>query len=221
MSLLRDLADNNRADSKASQFRRKRSEFFRKLLDKLPRPIRLLDVGGTEEFWEQTGFKEADHLQITILNLEARPKRRYPHVVGDARDMSYFADNEFDVVFSNSVIEHVGTWDDQLSMAHEIRRVGKRYYVQTPNRFFPLEPHFLFPLFQFFPHSLRTSLHLHFTLGWMERAASREEARRAVESIRLLSTAELRRLFPKAEIYSEKLLGLTKSITAHSGLSAS
>lgn len=214
MPLIRDLADNNRADSKASQFRRKRSEFFRGLLTNLPRPIRMLDVGGTEEYWVQMGFGDEKDLDITLLNLEPRPHGRYRQVIGDARDMRYFTDNEFDVVFSNSVIEHVGTWADQLNMANEVRRVAKRYFVQTPNRYFPIEPHFLFPLFQFFPTFLRTSLHSNFTLGWMERARSRGDAKKAVESIVLLSTAQMKRLFPEAEVYSEKFLGLTKSITA-------
>jgi SAM-dependent methyltransferase len=220
VSRIRDLADNNRADSKASQFRRKRSEFFRGLLTNVPRPVRLLDVGGTQEYWEQMGFGNDSDLEITLLNLEPRPIGKYRQVIGDARDMSQFVDREFDVVFSNSVIEHVGAWTDQLSMANEVRRVGKRYYVQTPNRYFPIEPHFLFPLFQFFPVFLRVSLHCNFTLGWMRRASSREEATKAVESIRLLSTAQMKRLFPEAEIYSEEFLGLTKSITAYGGFHA-
>lgn len=215
--LIRDLADNNRADSKASQFRRKRSEFFRGLLTSLPPPIRLLDVGGTEEYWDQMGFGNDSDLEITLLNLEPRPAGKYRHVIGDARDMSYFADDQFDIAFSNSVIEHVGEWADQLNMANEVQRVARRYYVQTPNRYFPIEPHFLFPLFQFFPQSLRVSLHSNFTLGWMERARSPQEATKAVESICLLSTAQMRRLFPEAQIYSERFLGLTKSVTAYGG----
>lgn len=220
MPLIRDLADNNRPDSKASRFRRTRAQFFRGLLTNLPRPIRLLDVGGTEEYWTQMGFGQDDGLEITLLNLEPRPAGKYRQVIGDARDMSCFADHEFDVVFSNSVVEHVGTWADQLNMAREIRRVAKRYYVQTPNRYFPIEPHFLFPLFQFFPSFLRVGLHSNFTLGWMERARSRAEARKNVESIRLLSTAQMKRLFPDADVYSEKFFGLTKSITAYGGWNA-
>jgi SAM-dependent methyltransferase len=220
MPLVRDLADNNRPNSKASQFRRKRSRFFRRLLANLPRPIRLLDVGGTEQFWTQTGFSADDDLEITLLNLEPRQAGHCRQVIGDARDMSYFADQRFDVVFSNSVIEHVGTWTDQLNMAREIHRVGKRYYVQTPNRYFPIEPHFLFPLFQFLPGFVRASLHASFTLGWMDRAPSRGEARKAVESIRLLSTDQMKRLFPEAAIYSEQYFGLTKSITAYGGWDA-
>lgn len=57
--------------------------------------------------------------------------------------MKQFQDNEFDAVFSNSVIEHVGDYEAQRQMANEIMRVGKRYFVQTPNFYFPIEPHIL------------------------------------------------------------------------------
>ena len=74
--------------------------------------------------------------------------------VGDAVDMPGISDGAFDVVFSNSVIEHVETYENQRRMAAEIRRVGRRYFVQTPNRHFPLEPHFLVPGFQLLPYPL-------------------------------------------------------------------
>ena len=78
------------------------------------------------------------------------------------------------------------------------------YYVQTPNRWFPIEPHYQFPFFQFFPERLQRWLNSRFTLGWREKG-SWEEAN-------LLSAGDLRRLFPDGEIHREKLLGLTKSL---------
>jgi ubiquinone/menaquinone biosynthesis C-methylase UbiE len=137
--------------------------------------------------------------------------------VGDARDLSQFADHEFDVVFSNSVIEHVGSVGDQQKMANEIRRVGRFYFVQTPNRGFPLEPHFMFPFFQFLPVSCRAKLLQKFNLGWIARVPEFQNAKLVVQSIRLLTRRDLEQLFPEAEIFEERFLGLTKSFVAYSG----
>ena len=100
------------------------------------------------------------------------------------------------------MIEHVGGYTDQQRMAGEIRRVGRRYFVQTPNRYFPIEPHFLFPGFQFLPESARRRL---WRLGM---------PRTPYEAIELLDAAELRELFPDAVILRERAAGLTKSLIA-------
>ena len=128
--------------------------------------------------------------------------------------MSEIADLEFDVVFSNSVIEHLFTWDNQMLMAHEIRRVGKRYFVQTPNKHFLLEPHFYVPGFQYLPVDVRAGLARRFALGYHERARTEEEAMQMVREIRRLSASELKTLFPEARILRERLGGYTKSLIA-------
>jgi hypothetical protein len=133
--------------------------------------------------------------------------------------MGQFRAGEFDVVFSNSVIEHLGTLNEQRWMADEIRRVGKRYFVQTPNRYFPLEPHFLVPFFQFLPLRMRVQLVRRFDLGWygMGGIPDPEHAEAVVRSIRLLSAGELLRLFPDGRLYRERLFGLTKSLIVYGG----
>src|SRR5690348_3896480 len=147
------------------------------------------------------GFRGDQGLEITMLNLTSSWTRPgFRSVVGDARDMHQFGDGEFDVVFSNSVIEHVGQPDAQWQMASEIKRVGKRYFVQTPNRNFLLEPHFFFPGFQFLPLAARIWLLRHFSLGWYQKIPDYAAARREVEAIRLLSRRELRRLFPEGTL---------------------
>ncbi len=108
-----------------------------------------------------------------------------------------FPDGAFDVVFSNSVVEHVPR-ENWLTFAREIRRVGDRYFVQTPNKWFPLEPHYMLPLVQFLPRRLRHRLDECFAGG----------------KIDLLDERTLRRLFPDAEIRRERMLGLTKSLMA-------
>ncbi len=100
-------------------------------------------------------------------------------------------------------------------MAVEIMRVGKRYFVQTPNYYFPFEPHFLFPLFQFLPASLKIFLVKNFNMGWYGKTRDAEKAEKLINSIKLLKRADLKKLFPQSGIYSEKLLGLTKSFIVY------
>ena len=222
MKRLFAIADNRRPNSLVSRFRRKRFRLFSSLLAELPRPVRILDVGGTPEYWRNMGAWGNAELEITILNLiEADTQSNNVRcIVGDARDLSRFSPHDFDVVFSNSVIEHLGSEEDQERMAREIRRVGPRFFVQTPNRYFPIEPHFFFPGFQFLPLALRIALVRRFALGYHAAIPDPDEARRAVVEIRLLSAKEVSNLFPEATVFRERVLGLTKSFIAFGGWSA-
>jgi hypothetical protein len=92
------------------------------------------------------------------------------------------------------------------AFASEIRRVGDRYFVQTPNRYFPIDPIYHLPFFQLLPHRLRRWLVDRFTLGMRGRDSE--------ELIELVRPRELRALFPDAEIHRERVLGLTKSLIA-------
>jgi hypothetical protein len=212
MKILKRVADNRIDDSLATRLRWRRFTLFRHLISSLDRPFSILDVGGTPLFWEKMCFAEERGVRIVLLNIGelefAHPN--FTCVVGDGRDMGEFGDQEFDVVFSNSVIEHVGGYDEQRRMAEEVKRVGKRYFLQTPNRFFPIEPHFLFPLFQFLPRFFRD-------LGWFKGTPDEQEAAKIVDSIRLLTEREVRALFPEGTVYKEKVLGLTKSFVVYSG----
>jgi hypothetical protein len=216
--LMRAASDVSRPDSMANRFRRRRFQLALALLATVPPPRRILDVGGTDEFWNQMGSPDAGD-ELVLINLEpvttTRGNRR--SVLGDARDMRQFADAEFDVVFSNSVLEHVGSLEDQQRMAGEVKRVGKRYFVQTPNRKFPIEPHFVFPFFHFLPQRIRVGLVMQLGLGHFTSAPDRQTATQAVTDIRMLTRRELRRLFRDATIYEEKFLGMTKSFVAYGG----
>jgi ubiquinone/menaquinone biosynthesis C-methylase UbiE len=217
---LKSFFDNRETGSLAARMRRQRFAFFLSLFNQVKRPARILDVGGTQRFWEVMGYSNLADLRITLLNLETQPvsSPSFESVAGDARDLSRYADASFDVVFSNSVIEHLGPHlADQQRMANEIRRVGRRYFVQTPNRYFPIEPHFLTPGFQFLPVSVRVWAVTRFNVGWYKRFSDKDEARHEVESISLLTKREVRRIFPGALIYEEKFLGVTKSFVAYGG----
>lgn len=218
MNPLRRLADHTAPDSLASKLRRQRLQLFKALISAVDNmPLTILDVGGTLHFSKRTDFlAEGRQLELTLLNL-FKTETHYPNVptvVGDARHMKEFRDRQFDVVFSNSVIEHVGDFPQQKRMADEIRRVGNAYFVQTPNLYFPIEPHFLFPFFQFLPLRLRAFLLTYFSIGWHGPAGHIRKARNTVSSVRLLTGPQLARLFPDGQIYRERLFGLTKSFVA-------
>lgn len=215
-SLIRTLADNRDTRSVATRMRRKRFELFLSLLRTLDGHAEILDIGGTQQFWNLMLSDESLDIHVTLLNIGNQPvsSSRFTSAVGDARAMPEFESASFDVVFSNSVIEHVGDYSNQRKMANEIRRVGKRYFVQTPNKRFPIEPHFLFPWFQYLPVVMRTWLVSKFNVGWYRRIPNIETARQEVESIQLLTRRKFTALFPEARIYEERLVSLTKSFVA-------
>lgn len=210
---LKKLADNAKQGSLADRLRQKRFRIFLSLIQDLPRPLKIIDLGGTGHFWERMGFIGKPGITITLLNLKLPTINHlgFTAVLGDARDLKQFGDQEFDIAFSNSVIEHVGTFEDQKKMAGEMLRVAKKMFLQTPNHYFPLDPHFLFPFFQFFPLWLQVKLLANFNLGWYNKVPDREKAHKICRSIRLLKKSELKRLFPGATFHEEKFFGLVKS----------
>ena len=217
MNVQARFADNTNERSVAAGLRRKRFRLFMEMLSKAPPPVRILDVGGRQQYWELMGFVPDAAHAVTLLNVEEAivTQPHFASVRGDARDMRQFADGEFDIVHSNSVIEHVGDLADQQRMANEVRRVGHLYYVQTPNRHFPIEPHFVFPFFQYLPVAVRVALVQRFDLGWYRRIADPAQAKAEVTSIRLLDRNEFANLFPNATIHIEHYAGLAKSFTAY------
>jgi hypothetical protein len=218
-SLIRSLADNSAGDSLATRMRRARFSLFLSLLRRLEGTVEILDIGGTQEFWTLMTGGDPGNVRVTLLNIDHQPvtSPKFVSVAGDARSMPQFADKSFDVVFSNSVIEHVGSYDDQRRMAEEVRRTGKRYFVQTPNRRFPLEPHFLFPFFQYLPSWARAQLVHRFDVGWYKRIPDYAAAKAEVDSIQLLTRRRFAALFPDASLHIERLAGLPKSFVAYGG----
>ena len=215
--IINNIADNKKAQSLSHHYRIKRFKFFKSLLNTLPRPLKIIDIGGTIEFWKAMNFQETN-ITITLLNLEDISDIELPFksMKGDATNLSNIADQSYDIVFSNSVIEHLFTWENQQKMAAEVKRIGKHHFIQTPNYWFPIEPHWLFPFFQYFPKYLRYLLTNHFALGHIRKIPDKAAAKKQVEEVRLLSKSELKKLFPQSTIYSEKFNLLNKSFTAYS-----
>ncbi len=220
-SLLKSLADNSSSNSLATRMRRARFSLFLSLLGTVKGHVEILDIGGTQGFWNLMNSGDIGDARITLLNIEEQQvvSSQFVSAVGDARNMPRFGTKSFDVVFSNSVIEHVGTYDDQRRMANEVMRVGKRYFVQTPNKRFPLEPHFLFPWFQYLPAAVRAQMVYRFDVGWYKRIPDLDAARAEVDSVRLLTREKFAALFPEATFYTERIGGLAKSFVAYGGWS--
>jgi SAM-dependent methyltransferase len=174
----------------------------------------VLDVGGTELNWEYSQVRPV----LTILNVTPNSDQKIgQQVVGDGCRLP-FGDNAFDFVFSNSVIEHVS---DHEAFAREIARVGKKYYVQTPNKWFLIEPHLMTPFIHLLPLSWRHKLLKHFTVWGMIAKPSDQECEDFLASTHLIGTSELLRLFPGASLERERFLGMTKSISVWGGVDSS
>ena len=220
MRMINDLfAASDHPNSIGAKFRARRLRKFEKLFFRTfnyEKPISILDVGGTSYFWKGSQIPNIPGVSITLLNLHLE-KPTHPHIkakIGDATSMTEFADNNFDLVFSNSVIEHLYTLENQRKMAAEIQRVGKRYFIQTPNKYFPVEAHYALPFAQYLPKRLLLFLLTKTKLSRFKRWSHRD-AQQYLDEIRLLNQSEMKALFPESKLLKEKVLGLTKSITAH------
>ena len=178
---------------------------------------RVLDVGGTPGYWRLLPAPP----RVTLLNM-ARAGETLPAgswVAGDGRCLP-FRDGAFDVVFSNSVIEHVGDTDSQARFAREAMRVGRRFWVQTPNRWFPVEQHLLIPLIHWLPRRWQRVLAPRLDVARIVLRLSPDRrqfyVRHYLEDVRLLDAAGLRSLFPGARLVRERFCGWTKSLIAYS-----
>jgi hypothetical protein len=218
-SLIRRLADSDNPNSFANRMRSRRFQLFEAAIASCPRPVHILDVGGTNEYWERRGWAGRDDIQIVTLNIKADEQLHdnIQSLAGDATDLSTFGDRSFDVVFSNSVIEHLFTIQNQARMAAEIQRVAKAFWVQTPNFWFPMEPHFHVPGWQWMPVGMRVAILQRRQCGWRGPAANSAEAREFVREVRLLTKGELKQMFPGATLLAERFAGLVKSWTVIGG----
>ena len=215
-------------NSTVARLRRKRFFQLKGYLDSVcvdeGQKIRILDVGGSLFFWKQCGFENLDRYHITLLNLE---KAEIPpeldgfsSILGDACNLPPDT-KEYDVVFSNSVIEHMSC-ALQLKMATEIQTKARRYIVQTPNFWFPFDPHSQIAGFQFLPHFVRGwIIYRAGNVNWFRAQDSYSGCLDVSRSIVMLSKSKFGKLFPDAEILVERLWGVPKSYIAVKGFDCS
>jgi Methyltransferase domain len=195
-------------------FRRRRMKRFFELMTPSPE-VRVLDIGGTQQTWSGESPNHSK-FPVTLVNIRSNGEindERFTAVDGDGTDLP-FANESFDIAFSNSVIEHVGTWEKQQVFAQEARRVARKLWVQTPARSFPIEAHLLAPYIQYLPKSLQ-----HRIVPWTPRGLLQPGVvHEIVDEVRLLTYREFKQLFPDCVILKERVLGLTKSYIAVRGL---
>lgn len=213
------FVQKQRSDSWSSYFRARRFKMIVPMLQSVYEQkgsCSIVDVGGREEYWAPAKEAlETFNCNVTIVNLErttAVSGNRFKFAAGDALDLHEIADRAFDVAHSNSLIEHVGRWDNMVQCANEIQRVSNNYYVQTPYFWFPLEPHFRTPFFHWLPEQARARLSMMMRLGYMDKTENFGDAMEAVQSCCLLDAGQMRFLFPDAELQFERVLGLPKSL---------
>ena len=173
----------------------------------------ILDVGGYVWNWD-SNLCEA---RITVLNLDvpavAAVRGNISVVRGDGCRLP-FASGSFAIGHSNSVIEHLSSWDNQVAFAREICRVATQVWVQTPARWFLIEPHLLTPFIHYLPKSWQRHLLRYFSIWGLVTKPSPRQIEELLLEIRLLTFAEMRQLFPDCEIRRERFFGLTKAYVA-------
>ncbi|WP_306204158.1 class I SAM-dependent methyltransferase [Actinoplanes sp. RD1] len=206
------VADGSRPGSLGHRARARRAA---KLLASFPglAGMSVLDLGGEPHFWRTVAVRPA---RVTILNLmPCDPEPPWLEtVIGDAcAPPPALAGRTFDLVVSNSVIEHVGGHGPRQRFAEVVQRAADRHWVQTPYRYFPVEPHWVFPGMQFLPLRMRAEVTRRWPLS-PGRADNLPEAIANAASVELLSLTEMRAYFPESRLWYERAGGLIKSVTA-------
>ncbi len=223
--MLERFRDYSNPNSLGSHFRRTRFRHVKKILEgilQVKSECKVLDVGGTAQYWNLLPDTLRKSIHLTILNLKnsrgADPRLDCPQglhidfVIGDGRDLSQYSENEFDLGHSNSVIEHVGQYHDMADFVREINRVASIFFIQTPNLWFPIDPHYGVPFVHWFPWPLRAWLLTKINLGFRSRFTKTEEAIDFVEFVNVIDKYIFTSLNPTAAILKERVLFLTKSL---------
>lgn len=205
------IADPNERRSIGTYLRAKRWQVFGQHFPDIAR-MRVLDLGGTALHWETSPLRPQS---VVVLNLTpyCSDVEWITAVQGDACAVpESIQRQEFDLVYSNSLIEHVGGHARRVAFAEQVRSLAPRHWVQTPYRYFPIEPHWLFPGLQFMPTNLRAK-----AIQIWPLSPAKPRGRAAVTDVlevELLSVTEMKYLFEDSIILREKVGGLTKSLIA-------
>jgi hypothetical protein len=216
-STWRQLFDNTDPKSLVAQLRSARWD---RLVTEFPglASYRVLDLGGTAGAWERAPIQPRELVLVNLPNtadLPVVPRLEPKQTVGDATDPGLLLGEKFDLVYSNSVIEHVGGAQKRQDFANNVARLAPRCWIQTPYRWFPIEPHWLFPGLHLLPLASRLAIARRWPMGYIDNyAGDREKVLAELLAVELLTATEYRHLFPNATIKYERLGGLPKSLIA-------
>ena len=199
------------AERVSAASRAKKMRLFMELMRPSPQTS-VLDVGVDDIGYGETGewatanfFEELYPWQARVTAVGThegvRFRSRYPEaafVQADGCDLP-FADGEFDVCFSNAVVEHVGDRERQRRFVSEAVRVARRVFVTTPNRRFPIEVHTRIPFVHWLPRAGAVRAYELLGKGW-------------AKELELLSPSEFRSLFPEPD--HVRIVGLFPTLVA-------
>jgi hypothetical protein len=205
------LIDPDHPGSLTHRFRQQRIEEFKRRFPDLA-DMRVLDLGGTAVSWGVLGLRPAS---VTVVNLDHDGKgTNEPWMEIVHADACAGGFGQFDMVFSNSLMEHLGGHARRQQFANVVRESAPAWWVQTPYRYFPIEPHWVFPGFQFLPFRMRVLICQHWSMLHMPACKDPAEAADLVASTELISSTEMRTYFPSSEIWFERIAGIPKSLVA-------
>jgi hypothetical protein len=197
---------------------RRRAERDRWLAEVFPDldQMSVLDLGGRAKTWQRASVRPK---RVHVVNLLPPKEQDIPDwieaEVGDACNLPpHIASRRYDLVFSNSVIEHVGGHSNRLRFAEAVHSLADAHWVQTPYRYFPVEPHLMAPGVQFMPLSARAWMARRWPLSY-GRGKGRERSLEQVLYIELLDRTLMHYYFPDSEIGVERAYGIPKSLVAY------
>jgi hypothetical protein len=174
----------------------------------------IVDLGGSVESWKRAPMRPK---HVHVVNLENQPGE-----VPDWAEVDYadacelpatIRSRRYDLVFSNSVIEHLGGHERRIRFRDAVHGLADAYWVQTPYRYFPVEPHWVAPGAQYLPVALRAQVVRRWPL-LHSRPGNRADALRVVFGTELLDRTQMAYYFPDGTLLSERFAGLTKSLIA-------
>lgn len=174
----------------------------------------VIDLGGDAGTWTRSPLHPK---HVHVVNIDTPPAEVPGWITVDTGDACALPERigsgSYDLVFSNSVIEHVGGHERRLRFAESVHRLAPAHWVQTPYRYFPVEPHWIAPGMQFLPVRARAVVARRWPLAHV-RSADLRDALTGVLWTELLDRSQMRYYFPDSALLSERLAGLTKSLIA-------
>ena len=209
--------------------RGRRLRLFNQFMSGVTGPVRLLDLGGTVRFWEDWGLAEQPMLDVTLVNNHDLDKKHEDDPItlpnirrlrADVLTLTAADFSQYDVIFSNSLIEHLPGRHLQQQLAQAIIDSGRPDFLQTPNKRSPVDPHFprpYVPFFAAYPRALQARLLTWSALGSGSAAPSYEAALARLSNYYPMTVRDVRRMFPRAQVVVERPLGVPMSIIAMSG----